>query len=93
MNAEVNPCPVDAENGKSAWPSGSSPDAKPDLHPSCAASLAPEMAQLLSMHQELLVLVRSLVEQNNRMLEALNESTDDDEEDEPRYYLDGSPIR
>jgi hypothetical protein len=51
------------------------------------------MAQLLSMHQELLVLVRSLVEQNNRMLEALNESTDDDEEDEPRYYLDGSPIR
>ena len=46
--------------------------------------------ELLTLHKELLALVGTLVQQNERTLEALDLFVDD--EAEPGTYLDGTPV-
>lgn len=43
------------------------------------------------MHEELLAMVGALLEQNQQILGALSEVTNDFER-EPRTYLDGTPV-
>ena len=86
-------CPVDAESAKSAWPSGSKSTSAPDLRSLSGASPAQEMALLLQMHQELLTMVGSLIEQNRDLMAALTDGIVDPEDQAPRSYLDGSPVR
>lgn len=52
---------------------------------------SPVLDQLLQMHSELLAMVGALLEQNQQILAAVSDVTDDFE-GKPRTYMDGSPI-
>jgi signal-transduction protein with cAMP-binding, CBS, and nucleotidyltransferase domain len=78
-----------AENEKSEWLNGSRQESMTESHASFDES--PALGQLLQMHHDLLQMVGALLEQNQQILEALTEVAEDDEE--PRTYLDGSPVR
>lgn len=91
QDIEETSCPVDVPNASAVSPNGSSSASNPSSLESFAASLAQVVSQLLQMHNELLATVGTLVQQNERMLEALGMAIDDDE-DEPRTYLDGTPV-
>jgi hypothetical protein len=78
---------VSAENEKSEWLNGSRQESMTDSLASYDASLA----RLAQMHHDLLQMVGALIDQNKQILEALTDVVDED--DEPRTYLDGSPVR
>lgn len=50
------------------------------------------MALLLQMHQELLTMVGSLMEQNRELMAALSDGLIDPDEHTSRTYLDGTSV-
>ena len=91
-------CPVDAQNESDEWRNGLSGDSTLASPASSAASPAQALQQLIRMHEELLAMLGAVIEQNQQVLEqnqqileALNDATDDDDR-EPRTYLDGTPV-
>jgi hypothetical protein len=76
-----------AESEKSEWLNGSRQESMTDSLASYDASLA----RLAQMHLDLLQMVGALIDQNQQILETLTDVVDED--DEPRTYLDGSPVR
>ena len=79
MQPEESKCP--AADAQSAEPGSRSGPVSPQS--------VPGFAKLVEMHEQLMALVGALLEQNAALMEMLS-AREDEREEEPSTYLDGS---